>query len=178
MRNRHYEMSFHTFHTLQNMIHNEGKFSLEDHFPYLEQFSNELETTLHYAREATSPANRKRIPQYRFDKEYGILQEEIILVHFLEEMNSSLRYLLNRIDTDQNLRDFEEQLQEYKAQREKGGSSADGFVTNVLASLSNLRENDQTKFNEVFPVLERRYQVGNQLFSLIRELQTFPGANH
>jgi hypothetical protein len=172
-RNHHYEKSFQIFHHLQSELRDLHQQPTMAQMDLLRHFNDELEVTLNYAREAIGPFYRKRLNEFRTDRKYGVLKEELLLVYFLEEMLSSTRYLLRRIQTDAKLEEFAQGLQQYKKQHEELGNDNEGFVSHVLSTLSSMKEGNSSKFDQIIPLIHQRYQESNQLFSLLRELQNF-----
>src|SRR5262245_28191785 len=51
----------------------------------------ELEAALEYAVDAIRGLKRLRVQRFRHDRSYGVLEEEIVLRHFLEEMTAQAR---------------------------------------------------------------------------------------
>lgn len=171
-RNQHYENSYLLFHQLQSSANRGDDFASSGSQHLISEFSKEISNTLEFARESVFPFKRHRLLQYRDDRQYGILREELIFVSFLEEMVSSIKYMENRLETDERLHDFQEELEAYKQEHEKHGNiNQAGFVTSVLNSISELKHADRDHIREIFGSINQRFQVGNKLFSLIREMQ-------
>ena len=130
-------------------------------------FYYELDTCTEYGEAAVIGAIRQKIKKYKFDKDMGILEEEIILVTFLKEMQSSVRYLLTRLETDIQLDEFESQLEKSKGKTKPQR----GFVDNLLDSLTNLKDSGKGEFEKIYQLIKHRYSIGNKLFSIICDLQ-------
>lgn len=174
-RNKHYEKSYMLFLQLQNNLKKASPDDQDKKIPAIhsiEDFCAELKSALNFSKLATRPYNRERLKAYNVDREYGVLREEFIFVVFLEEMYSSINYILNRIKTDVELHLFAIELESYqKMHQDTGNSSQAGFVTNVLKSLGDLKDSDKNHIEKIFDSINQRYQVGNKVFSLIREMQ-------
>lgn len=169
MRNRHYEKAYYMFHKIEGLVRSNPKIREIDQLPTLREFSDALLACLENAEAAVFYGKRGTIAPFRLDRQYGILREEVILVHFLRELNSSVRYILNRIETDESLQSLEEELEGYKEQK---GKENGGFVNRVLESLSALKETSAEEFSQIYRIIHQRYEIGNKLFSLIQELQS------
>lgn len=168
MRNRHYERSYYLFRKLESLSHNPDDFRKADQLPALREFAQSVEACLEHANSAVFYGKRGKIAPYSQDRRYGILQEEYILVHFLQEVLSSILYVIRRLETDQSLQDFASHLEAFK-----NDPSPRGFVDRVVESLSALKDTTADEFGQIYEVLARRYQIGNKLFSLIQDLQRF-----
>jgi hypothetical protein len=174
-RNTHYEQAYLFYYQLQQQT--SGSFEgLVDakKLELVTNFSKSINEALQYARESVFPAKRYRLPQYRDDRVYGILREELIFVNFLEEMVSSIQYMLSRLETDNRLKEFRNELEHYRREHEmRGNNNQAGFVTMVLKSLDELQTSDRDHVDHILKSINQRFEVGNRLFSLIREMQNF-----
>jgi len=169
MRNRQYERSYYLFRKLEGIAKHPDEFREHDQLPGLREFASNVETCLEHANAAVFFGKRGKLTAYSQDRRYGILQEEYILVHFLQEVLSSVLYLIRRIETDQSLQSFATHLETFKG----GHTQPNGFVDRVLDSLSALKDTTADEFGQIYAVLSRRYMIGNKLFSLIQDLQRF-----
>ena len=66
----------------------------------VEAFVVELEAAHEYAMDAVRGLNRLRVQRFRHDRSNGILEEELVLLHFLEERVTHARFLRIRVETD------------------------------------------------------------------------------
>lgn len=169
MRNRNYEKSFYMFRKIESLVKSNPDLKEGEQLPQLREFAEILDTCLEYANAAIFYGKRKQIASYSQDRHWGILQEEVILVHFLEELLSSIRYIINRIETDHSLQAFAEQLSAQTDQRLSG----DGFVSRVVESLAALKETTSEEFTRLYMNIGQRYEIGNKLFGILQELQHF-----
>lgn len=114
MRNRYYEEVYYAFRA---MFPNEVAERKEPNpvadaiwFQHLghetKHFEHRLVTCLEYAQAAVFYGKAENASLYSKDKRWGILQEEIFLVHFLRELLSTTRYVIARIETDQMLQQW------------------------------------------------------------------------
>jgi hypothetical protein len=97
------------------------------------------------------------------DKEFGVLEEEIVLTYFLEEMISSSQFLKKRLETDLKIRIYRERLKRLQLQS-PGGS---GFLSNILDSLDAMTEAEFIEIEKLIRIMEERYSIGDKLFDII-----------
>jgi len=168
MRNRLYERAYYLFRKIEGLAKSDN-FREEDQLPLLKEFATSVETCLEHANSSIFFGKRKKLQSYSKDRRFGILQEEYILVHFLQEVLSSILYVIRRIETDQSLQQFASHLETFKEEQIPNN----GFVDRVLESLSALKDTSGDEFAQIYGVLATRYQIGNKLFSLIQDLQRF-----
>ena len=168
-RNRQYERAYYLFRKLESLARNPDEFRENDQMPLLKEFAEAVESCLEHANASVFFGKRAKLQPYSKDRRYGILQEEYILVHFLQEVLSSILYVIRRIETDQSLQSFAEHLEGFKGSQ----TQPNGFVDRVLESLSALKETTADEFAQIYDVLSKRFQIGNKLFSLIQDLQRF-----
>ncbi len=169
MRNRQYERAYYHFRKLEGLAKKPEEFRESDQLPLLREFAASVETCLEHANASVFFGKRNKLPSYSKDRNYGILQEEYILVHFLQEVLSSVLYVIRRIETDQSLQEFATNLETIKGDN----IQPNGFVDRVLESLSALKETSADEFAQIYGILSMRFQIGNKLFSLIQDLQRF-----
>jgi hypothetical protein len=168
MRDLYYEKSYYRFIKLIEHLDSEQSQDEAKRRALVVDFHKEVSTCAEYAEAAIIGYKRQKIKKFRVDREYGILEEEIILVTFLHELLSSVSYLIHRIDTDSSLNEFESQLEKNKG---KSHNTQKGFVDNLLESLNHLKDASQGEFQKVFELIKHRYSIGNKLFSIICDLQ-------
>ncbi|HSQ42010.1 MAG TPA: hypothetical protein VLM37_07010 [Fibrobacteraceae bacterium] len=171
MRNRQYERAHYLFRKLEGLVNDPDNFHENDQLPLLRELASCVETCLEHANAAVFFGKRSKLQPYGKDRRYGILQEEYILVHFLEEVLSSVLYTIRRIETDVSLQVFADGLEEFKG--DTPHPPQNGFVDRVLESLAALKNTSAEEFRQIYGVLSQRYQIGNKLFSLIQDLQRF-----
>lgn len=169
MRNRQYERAYYLFRKLEGLTKHGEEFREHDQLPILKEFASCVETCLEHANASIFYGKRNKLQSYSKDRRYGILQEEYILVHFLQEVLSSVLYVIRRIETDQSLQGFAEHLEQIKGDTVQ----ANGFVDRVLESLTALKDTTADEFSQIYGDIAQRYQIGNKLFSLIQDLQRF-----
>jgi hypothetical protein len=168
MRNQHYEKAFYIYHKLESLVKSKPEISLKDQVSLLLEFNAELKSCLDFAKLAVFHHKRNRIAHFKTDKTYGILQEEIILVHLLEEIQSCITFLLNRVETDESMSEFANVLESHKSNHE-----TDGFVNSVLTYFKETKKTGYEDFSQIYSLIRERYNIGNKLFALISELQVF-----
>ena len=114
MRNRYYEEVYYAFRALfPNEIAEAKNPTPEENNAWYQHLSKDIKryerlimTCLEYAQAAIFYGKAENKALYSKDKRWGILQEEIFLVHFLQELLSTTRYVIARIDTDQMLQQW------------------------------------------------------------------------
>src|SRR6185436_19474253 len=99
----------------------------------------------------------------KVDKSYGVLEEEIVLCYFLEEMISSSQFLKKRLETDLNMRVYRERIKRFQSQK-PGGS---GFLANILDSLDAMTQTEFVEIEKLIRIMDERYRIGNKLFDII-----------
>ena len=124
----------------------------------------ELDAAMEYASDAVRGLKRHWVRRYRHDPDQGVLEEEIVLQHFLEEMTTLARFLRKRVETDLKIRLYRERLRRLQSQTPEG----DGFLQGILDSLGGLAQEETSDLQRVFELMERRYKVGDQLMSVLR----------
>ena len=127
-----------------------------------------LMTCLEYSQAAVFYGKADIATLYSKDKRWGILQEEIFLVHFLEELLSTTRYIIARLETDKMLQRWSGSRQDMKAKPMNSG-----FVSSIQEKLAAMSEATIDEFKDLFKHIIDRFQIGNQLFGTVQELQNF-----
>ena len=97
-----------------------------------------------------------------------IAGEEIFLVHFLQELLSTTRYIIARIETDQMLQRWSGSMQDMKAKPMNSG-----FVSSIQEKLLAMNNATIEEFKDLFKHIIDRFQIGNTLFGTVQELQNF-----
>lgn len=139
--------------------------SLErEHLKYLDDLISDLETSFEYASNAIRGLRRGRLKRYRNDREFGVMEEEVVLQHFLEEMIIQARFLRKRLETDIKIRLYRERVRRLQAQSPAG----DGFLKGVLDSLGALVQGESGDMQRILDLMEGRYQVGDRLMEILR----------
>ena len=87
MRNGNYQKAHAVFRRLQELARREP-FQPKEMIRLLEEYIAQLEVTLQHAADAIRGLKRRKLAMYRLDKVFGVLEEEIVLTYFLEEMIS------------------------------------------------------------------------------------------
>lgn len=175
MRNRYYEEVYYAFRALIPLDPNGsvGGSSMDDSwFKNLAQEIKRAErlqmTCLEYSQAAVFYGKADIATLYSKDKRWGILQEEIFLVHFLQELLSTTRYIIARLDTDKMLQEWSNSMQDMKAK-----PVGTGFVNFIQEKLFAMSETTIDEFKDIFKHIIDRFQIGNTLFGTIQELQNF-----
>ena len=110
MRNRYYEEVYYAFRALTPGGDPSAPGTYSGWFQHLtkeiKHYERLLMTCLEYAQAAVFYGKADNATLYSKDKRWGILQEEIFLVHFLQELLSTTRYIISRIETDRMLQQW------------------------------------------------------------------------
>ena len=123
---------------------------------------------LEYAQAAVFYGKNENKAMYSKDKRWGILQEEIFLVHFLQELLSTTRYVIARIETDQMLQRWAGEMQDLKTK-----PVASGYVNTIQEKLNEMNAATLDEFKDLLKHVLDRFQIGNTLFGTVQELQNF-----
>ena len=162
MRNRSYRLSQEAFGRVLDLSRQDG-FVPKEMIRLLEEHIGRLETTLRYANDAVRGLKRRKLAMYKLDKASGVLEEEIVLGYFLEEMISSSQFLKKRLETDLNIRAYRHRVKRFQSQT-PGGS---GFLANILESLEAMMEAEFIDIEKLFGIMAERYRIGDKLFEVI-----------
>ncbi len=174
MRNRYYEEVYYAFRALlpndstQGMTENENYAWFQNLSNEVRRYEHLITTCLEYAQAAIFYGKADNATLYSKDKRWGILQEEIFLVHFLQELLSTIRYIIARIETDQMLQEWSTSIQDMKSKPVR-----DGFVSSIQAKLNAMSTATIDEFKDLLKHVLDRFQIGNTLFGTVQELQNF-----
>lgn len=176
MRNRYYEEVYYAFRAMfpNEIANSKGSNSVADTtwFQNLSKSINHYEhlitTCLEYGQAAIFYGKAPTASLYSKDKRWGILQEEIFLVHFLQELLSTTRYVVSRIGTDQMLGHWVQEMQELKA-----NPVNTGYVSTIQDKLNEMNATTIDEFKDLLRHVLERFRIGNTLFGTVQELQNF-----
>jgi hypothetical protein len=136
----------------------------------VDAFLTELEATLEYAVDAVRGLKRLRIQRFRHDRSHGILEEEIILLHFLEERTTHARFLRMRVETDLKMRRYRDRIRRLKIQRSEGRAPLQG----VLDSLGGMMDEEVEDIRHTLGAMERRFKMGDRLMEILHNKLPLP----
>ncbi len=175
MRNRYYEEVYYAFRAVMPLDAKgdiDGSAMNQEWFKNLTQevkrLDRVLKTCLEYAQAAVFYGKADIATLYSKDKRWGILQEEIFLVHFLQELLSTTSYIIARTETDQMLQQWSGSMQDMKAKPMNSG-----FVSSIQEKLTAMNNATIEEFKDLFKHIIDRFQIGNTLFGTVQELQNF-----
>ena len=175
MRNRYYEGVYYAFRALLPNDISGGETDKETNAAWYQNLSQEVRryehlitTCLEYAQAAIFYGKADNATLYSKDKRWGILQEEIFLVHFLQELLYTIRYIIARFDTDKMLQDWSSTIQDMKAKPVRYG-----FVNTIQEKLDAMSNATMDEFKDLLKHVLDRFQIGNTLFGTVQELQNF-----
>lgn len=157
-------------------FHKAAALSLAEGFPdrefqrAVESMLLELEAALEYAVDAVRGLKRKRILRFRHDRSYGVLEEEIVLRHLLEEMTALTGFLRMRVETDLKIRRYRDRIRRLKIQRSGSLTPAPG----ILDSLGELIQEEVVDLRRILDLMERRFRVGDRLLEVLYNKKPAP----
>jgi hypothetical protein len=161
MRNLYYEKSNYQFRKLKKSLGPERTLHESDLLSELYAFADILNVCLSYAKSSIYSNKSDKIASYSQDRYWGILQEEILLVYFLEEQISSVKYMISHIETNMKIQSF----------AKKG--NGDIFISHILYNIDELNKNAENDLHYFYETIGKRYMIGNKLFGALQELQNF-----
>jgi hypothetical protein len=165
-RNKYYENSYELFRKIESRLSAGSKEGvLAEH---LREFSCVLNDCQIYANAAIFYGKRKQIDHYSAKRPWGILTEEIIFARFLEELRSSVDYMIKRMETNESIRSFSKIIHAEKNQYVKSNA----FVSQMMDKITGNADMEK-EFLQLYANIGRRYEIGNKFFSILRELQQF-----
>ncbi len=172
MRNQNYQRAHAFFGKLQE-VSRQNPFRPKEMIRHLDDYLRHLEVTLQHAADAIRGLKRRKLGMYRVDKAFGVLEEEIVLTYFLEEMISSSHFLKKRLETDLKIKIYRERLKRIQLQT-PGGS---GFLANILDSLEAMTQTEFIEIEKLIRIMEERYRIGDKLFDIILNKSPKPAAS-
>jgi hypothetical protein len=161
MRNLYYEKSTYLFRRIKKSVDPKKQSPNIEQLLELHKFEELLNVCLLYAKSAVYIDKSEKILTFSQDHRWGILQEEILLVHFLEEQILSVKYMINHIEINMRIQDFAD------------NNKTDAIVKHILYNINELNENMEEDLHYFYDKIEKRYMVGNKLFGYLQELQNF-----
>jgi len=159
MRNLYYEKSNYQFRKIKKSMDAQVLPKEQNLLPELYEFLGHLDVCQFYAKQAVYCNKSEQIVPYSQDHHWGILQEEILLVYFLEEQISSAKYVVSHIETNIKVQAF--------------AKKNDVIVHHILSNIDELNEDSEKDLHYFCDNIEKRYKIGNKLFGVLQELQNF-----
>jgi len=161
MRNLYYEKSSYQFRKIKKSIHSKTQPNSTEQLSDLCKFEEFLDVCLSYAKAAVHSGKSERILPFSQDHRWGILQEEVLLMHFLDVQLSSVKYMISHIETLMRVHEFSNK------------NKTDALVKHILFNVNELNKSTEEDLHYFYEKLEKRYTVGNKLFGYLQELQNF-----
>jgi hypothetical protein len=161
MRNLYYEKANYRFRKIKKAVDSEAPPNESNLLPELYDFQELLDVCLSYAKHAVYSGKSEKLMPYSQDHQWGVLQEEIVLVYFLEEQISSVKYIISHIETNKRIQAFAKK------------SESDVIVNHILANIEELNKETEKDLLYFYDNIEKRYEIGNKLFGILQELQNF-----
>jgi len=161
MRNLYYEKSAYQFRKIKKAVDSQTPPSENDQLADLYEFLEFLNTCLSYANSSVYCGKSENVMHYSQDHHWGILQEEVVLVYFLEEQISSVKYIISRIETNRRIQSF--------AQK----NETDVLLNHMISNIAELNQDAEKDLHYFYDNIENRYRIGNKLFGILQEMQNF-----
>ena len=172
MRNRRYEEVFYAFSALSPIMTQTNVTNRREWFAAIGEKTavceTSLEACLEYAQASVFFGKIEKIGRYASENPRCILQEELLLVYFLSELQSTTRYLLSRIETDKALQNMDSEME-----TKKSGAYVSGFISNMHKNLNALNLATEKEFRDLHTHIKERFEIGNELFGTLQEVQHF-----
>ncbi len=165
MRNTYYDQSKALFETIASLSKRKP-FPAKEMVRRLEEYLEHLKITFNYASDAIRGLKRKHLEMFRSNAKFGVLEEEVVLCHFLEEMISSTEFLKKRLETDQKVRVYRQRIKRFQGQT----PGNDGFLGQILGNLDTITKTELIEIEKLMNIVEERYRVGNNIFSTILKM--------
>ncbi len=135
----------------------------------VDAFVMELEAAYEYSVDAVRGLKRLRVQRFRHDRSHGIMEEELVLQHFLEERVTHARFLRKRVETDLKIRRYGDRIKRLKIQRLEGAP-----LRGVIDSLGGLMGEEVEDLRHILDMTERRFKVGDRLMEILRNKMPVP----
>ena len=174
MRNRYYEEVYYAFRALEPVLEDLSSSENRELWYsqislHIQKYESILSTCLEYAQAAIFYGKHDKLTYYNKDKRWGVLQEEIFMVNFLQELLSTIRYISSRIETDYILQELDISMQ-LKLETKKEDS---GFISHLQKNLLALNKAMVKELLDLTNHLKDRFQIGNTVFGILQDLQHF-----
>lgn len=174
MRNRYYEEVYYAFRALEPVLEDLSSSENRELWYsqmslHIQKYESILSTCLEYAQAAIFYGKHDKLTYYNKDKRWGVLQEEIFMVNFLQELLSTIRYISSRIETDYILQELDISIQ-LKLETKKEDS---GFISHLQKNLLALNKAMVKELLDLTNHLKDRFQIGNTVFGILQDLQHF-----
>ncbi len=174
MRNRYYEEVYYAFRALEPVLEDLSSSENRELWYsqmslHIQKYESILSTCLEYAQAAIFYGKHDKLTYYNKDKRWGVLQEEVFMVNFLQELLSTIRYISSRIETDYILQELDISMQ-LKLETKKEDS---GFISHLQKNLLALNKAMVKELLDLTNHLKDRFQIGNTVFGILQDLQHF-----
>ncbi|MGL1934581.1 MAG: hypothetical protein OCD01_06155 [Fibrobacterales bacterium] len=126
-----------------------------------------LDTCIRFSKDAIWGIDREQIQHYRENQNYGVLQEEIFFIKYLNEIKNSIEYERCRLETDLELDGYIADLDKLRTPGQERG-----YVEDIQEYTTQLKDINLDYFEKIAQVgtpIDSRYKLGRILFSVIKE---------
>lgn len=132
----------------------------------LNEMLNLLETCIRFAKDAVWGIGRNQIKYYREDHTYGVLQEEIFFIKYLQEIKNSIEYERCRLETDLELDSYIAELDQLKKPKHNPGYIED--IQQYTGQLKQINLDYFSKIAQIGTPIDNRYKLGTILYNIIK----------
>jgi hypothetical protein len=161
MRNLYYEKSTYQFRKIKKAVDSKTLLNEDAQLLELYEFLELLNICLSYANSSVYNGKSEKTTSYSQDHHWGILQEEQVLVYFLEEQISSVKYIISHIETNRRIQSFANK------------NETDVLLNHMLLNIAELNQDAEKDLHYFYDNIEKRYKIGNKLFGILQEMQNF-----
>jgi len=161
MRNLYYEKANYKFRKLKKLIDTAKSLEESELLQKFYEFAELLNVCQSYSKASIFCSKSDKIASYSQDHQRGILQEEVLLIYFLDEQISSVKYIISHIETNMRIQAF------------ASDGSSEIYVSHIIANINELNQDTEKDLRYFYNNMEKRYSIGNNLFGILQELQNF-----
>jgi hypothetical protein len=130
-------------------------------------FIETLGSAFDYSQLAIRGLSRNKLATYSKDPEGGVLAEEVLLVHFLEEVLSSAIFLHNRIKTTRNIMQYQNLLH---ISSKTGKTTGSGYLGTLVKIIKSNQKNEAVEFQQIMRIILVRLKVIGQVLVIIKKI--------
>jgi len=170
IRNLNFEKSLQLFQEVHQKLHS---YEIQDSntvLKPLKKFMMQLSRTHDYANAAIRGFRQKKLSSYREDKLLGVMEEEMVLLHFISEMLLSCQYLIGRIESDANILDYRQDIQKRETDLIKKG----GFLQSIYRSIDASMVTAKEEIQDLARLLSHRMAVTSEIYTIIKIQEQLP----
>jgi hypothetical protein len=148
----------HAFHPLSNAQ------DLNQYHAFIETLGSAFD----FSQSAIQGLSRNKLATYSKNPSGGVLAEEVLLVHFLEEVLSSAIFLHNRIKTTRNIMQYRNLLHITKKSQKR--SAATGYLETLVKIIKRNQKNEEKEFQQIMRIIWVRINIISHVLSIIQKI--------